>query len=62
MPVTLVAAGSVAQGYLHMSPDAGLGTIASVVVLQPEGPGGEIPPQVCLANSYRALHDRVSVS
>ena len=38
-------AGSVAQGYLHMSPGAGLGTIASVIVLQPEEPR-EFPPEV----------------
>ncbi len=36
----LPSIGSIAEGYLHMSMSAGLGTLASVVLLQPAPEGG----------------------
>jgi hypothetical protein len=37
--------GSIAEGYLHMSPAPGLGSIASVIMVQSEQ-GGALPDQV----------------
>ena len=51
-----LAVGSVAEGYLHMSPEAGLGRIASVVVIKQDigsaPAGGLMDPKARNAEMY----------